>query len=61
MKTKKKDDKSAYKIHRAKPGSKFAKMVANDPVFIKKREEAIRSLRENPPPEWIQKLMRGED
>ena len=61
MKTKKKDDTSAYKIHWIKPGSKFAKMLENDPVSIRKREEAIESLRKNPPPEWIQKLMRGED
>ena len=61
MKTKKKDDTSAYKIHRVKPGSKLDKMMANDPVLIRKREEAIESLRRNPPPEWIQKLMRGED
>jgi hypothetical protein len=32
----------------------------NDPFFVKKREEAIRSLRENPPPEWILKRMRGD-
>ena len=61
MKTKKKDDKSIYKIHRVKPGSKLAKLLANDPVLIRQREEAVKSLLENPPPEWIQKLMRGED
>jgi hypothetical protein len=33
----------------------------NDPFFVKKREEAIKSLTENPPPEWILKKMRGED
>jgi len=60
MKTKKKEDTSAYKIHRVKPGSKFDKMLENDPVFIKKREEAIRSWRENPPPEWLLKRARGE-
>jgi hypothetical protein len=33
----------------------------NDPVFMKKREDAVRDLLENPPPEWILKRMRGED
>jgi hypothetical protein len=33
----------------------------HDPVFLKKREEAIKALTENPPPAWIQKRMRGED
>lgn len=33
----------------------------HDPVFLKKREEAIKALTENPPPPWIQKRMRGED
>jgi hypothetical protein len=61
MKTKKKDDTSAYKIRRVKPGSRLAKMVANDPVFEKKREEAIRDWLENPPPEWLLKRARGED
>ena len=61
MKTEKKDDKSIYKIHRVKPGSKFAKMLENDPVLIRKREEAIRSWRKNPPPEWLLKRARGED
>jgi hypothetical protein len=59
MKTKKRDD--IYKIRRVKPGSKFAKMLENDPVLIRKREECIKSLTENPPPEWILKRMRGED
>jgi len=59
MKTKKKHD--VYKIHRVKPGSKFAKLLANDPVFIRKGEECVKSLTENPPPEWILKRMRGED
>ena len=61
MKTKKKDDKSIYKIHRVKPGSKLAKLMDDDPVFIKKREEAIKSWLENPPPEWLLKRARGED
>ncbi|MBN8855389.1 MAG: hypothetical protein BGO55_27255 [Sphingobacteriales bacterium 50-39] len=59
MKTRKRDD--VYKIHRAKPGSKFAKMMANDPVLNRKAEECVKSLTENPPPEWILKKMRGED
>jgi hypothetical protein len=33
----------------------------NDPVFLKKKEEAIKALQDNPPPEWILKRMRGED
>jgi len=33
----------------------------NDPFFIKKREDAIKAMLENPPPEWILKKMRGED
>lgn len=32
-----------------------------DPFFIKKREDAVRDLLDNPPPEWILKRMRGED
>lgn len=59
MRTKKRDD--IYKIHRVKPGSKLAKMLANDPVLIREREEAMRSWRENPPPEWLLKRARGED
>ncbi|HEY8971233.1 MAG TPA: hypothetical protein VIM64_19145 [Puia sp.] len=59
MKTKKKND--VYKIHRVKPGSKLAKAMANHPAFIKKGEECVKSLTENPPPEWILKRMRGED
>lgn len=59
MKTKKRDN--IYKIHRVKPGSKLAKMMANDPVLIRKREEAVRSWLENPPPEWLLKRARGED
>jgi len=58
MKTKKRND--IYKIRRVKPGSKFAKMLANDPFFIKKREEAVRSWLENPPPEWLLKRASGE-
>jgi hypothetical protein len=63
MKTKKKDDilRSTYKIHRVKSGSKFAQLLAKDPYFIKKREDCIKSMQENPPPEWILKRMRGED
>ena len=59
MKTKKRDD--VYKIHRAKPGSKLAKIMASDPAFIKKGEACVKSLTENPPPEWIVRRMRGED
>ena len=59
--TKKKDDTSAYKIHWIKPGSKFDKMLENDPVSIRKKEEWIKSWTENPPPEWILKMARGED
>jgi hypothetical protein len=35
--------------------------LLNDPVLIRKREECIKSLTENPPPEWLLKKMRGED
>jgi hypothetical protein len=59
MKTRKIGD--IYKIHRVKPGSKFAKLLANDPFFIKKREEAVRDWLESPPPEWLLKRTRGED
>lgn len=31
----------------------------NDPYYVKKMEEAVRSLTENPPPEFILKRMRG--
>ena len=41
--------------------SNLPALLDKDPVFMRKREEAIRSLRENPPPEWILKRMRGED
>jgi len=34
--------------------------LKNDPVFLKKKEEAIKALRENPPPEWLLKKDRGE-
>lgn len=59
MKAKKKDNivkwREPIKVNKNLPSLK------NDPVFLKKREEAIEDMRENPPPEWIQKLMRGED
>jgi len=35
--------------------------LKNDPVFLKKREEALKALRENPPPEWLLKRGRGEN
>lgn len=35
--------------------------LSNDPVLIRKREEAVEALRKNPPPEWLLKRMRGED
>jgi hypothetical protein len=41
--------------------SDFAKLLDNDPFFIKKWDEAIKAMEENPPPEWILKRMRGED
>lgn len=31
----------------------------NSPFLVKKREDAIRSLTENPPPEFILRRMRG--
>ena len=32
----------------------------DDPVVLRKAEEATKSLLETPPPEWVLKRMRGE-
>ncbi|MDO6434257.1 hypothetical protein Q4E93_26845 [Flavitalea sp. BT771] len=61
MKARKKDDILKRRVTIKVVESDFGKMLDNDPVFIKKREDAVRDLLENPPPEWILKRMRGED
>ena len=61
MKAKKKGDIMKRRVTIKVVESDFGKLLDNDPVFIRKREEAVRSLQENPPPEWILKRMRGED
>ena len=61
MKAKKKGDIVKRRATIKVVESDFAKLLDNDPVFIKKREDAVRDLLDNPPPEWILKRMRGED
>jgi hypothetical protein len=60
MKTNKKEDVIKCKITVTEGKIDISKLD-NDPFFIKKWEDAVRAMEENPPPEWLLKRMRGED